>query len=148
MTPKWTIHLLCVIVFQNSLLQRLTGKINAIALQQIAPTTLVRNAKLGTINATTATRTIRNIRMSVFQNLSSKKAFCSMMSKTARIWIGQLGKVDRKNPDNIAIINGFTGYIFIVKSVAVCSLKTKYANKETIQTITQSTITVSTMIKG
>ena len=58
---------------------------NAIAVQQTAPTTLVKNAKLGTKSAITVTRTIIVIRMITYLYLDPKKSRCSIMSKTASI---------------------------------------------------------------
>ena len=57
----------------------------AIAVQANAPTTLVKNAKLGTKSAITVTRTIIVMRMITYLYLGLKKSRCSIMSKTASI---------------------------------------------------------------
>ena len=57
----------------------------AIAVQANDPTTLVKNAKLGTKSAITVTRTIIVILIITYLCLGLKNPRCSIRSKTARI---------------------------------------------------------------
>ena len=56
---------------------------NAIALQQTAPTTLVKKAKFGTKSAITVTSTTIAIRIITYLYLGLKNSLYSIMSKTA-----------------------------------------------------------------